>query len=173
MAKKILQTKRLILEELSEEHFQELYELLSNEKVHQYFPKTLNLEESKEFLEKVQRKYKEEGTSFWAVIRKEDNRFLGICGLLKQTVDGKEELEVGYRINDGYWGRGYGTEAAAGCLEYAEKVLKKNSIISLIREINYPSIRVAEKNNLKYEKNTMFNGFSHRVYRKRFISSGE
>lgn len=170
MAKEILQTRRLTLEELTEAHFDDLYQLLSNKNVHRYFPRTLNIDESREFLAKIRKKYIEDGTSFWAVIRKGDRRFIGICGLLKQTIDGKDELEVGYRINDKYWGRGYGTEAAAGCMEYAKEVLKSKSVISLIREVNHPSIRVARKNGLIYEGDTLFMGFRHGIYRKRFGS---
>lgn len=170
MSKEILQTERLILEELTEAHFDDLYDLLSNENVHRYFPGTLNIFESREFLEKVRRNYREDRTSFWAVIRKEDKRFIGICGLLKQTIEGKDELEVAYRINDRYWGKGYGTEAAAGCVEYAKEVLKRESVISLIREVNHPSIRVAQKNGFIYERDTLFKGIWHRVYRKRFGS---
>lgn len=170
MPKEILQTKRLILEELTEAHFDDLYDLLSNKNVHRYFPGTLDIDGSREFLEKVRRKYIEERTSFWAVIRKEDRRFIGICGLLKQTIDGKDELEVAYRINDKYWGKGYGTESAAGCVGYAKEVLKCESVISLIREVNHPSIRVAQKNGFVYERDTLFEGIWYGVYRKRFGS---
>ncbi|MFW5785586.1 MAG: GNAT family N-acetyltransferase, partial [Chitinispirillaceae bacterium] len=91
-----------------------------------------------------------------------------ICGLLKQIIDGIKEVEVSYRLLDKYWGRGYGTEAALGCMQYARDVLHKSSVISLIREVNKPSIRVAEKNGLTVEKEALFCGLQHLVYRKRF-----
>jgi hypothetical protein len=46
-------------------------------------------------LETIQNKYKEDGTSFWAVIREEDGKFIGICGILKQLIDGKETIFYG------------------------------------------------------------------------------
>ena len=163
----ILETKRLILEEIRTGHFQDLYKLLSNKIVHKYFPKTLNKTESEDFLKRVQQRQKESGLSFWAVILKKNNTFLGICGLLKQTIDGLEEVEVAYRISDTFWGNGFGTEAAYGCQKYAKEVLGLETIISLIRPINIQSIRVAEKNGLKFEKETMFHDQIHHVYRKR------
>ncbi len=163
---KILKTERLFLEELDEGHFEDLCALLSNPRVHRYFPGTLDREESREFLQRVRKGYREKGYHFWAVIRKKDRAFLGICGILDQIIDGKDELEVGYRILDSHWGQGYGTEAARGCVEYARDMLKAGRVIPLIREINTQSIRVAEKNGLQYEKDTMFNGMKHRVYRK-------
>ena len=44
----ILETKRLVLEEITTGHFQELYKLLSNKIVHKYFPKALNKAESED-----------------------------------------------------------------------------------------------------------------------------
>lgn len=162
----ILETERLILEEINNGHFEKLFKLLSNEIVHKYFPKALNKAESKDFLKKIQQKQKESGLSFWAVMQKDNCTFLGICGLLKQKVEGLEEVELAYRINDTFWGNGFGTEAADGCLKYAKEVLGLDSIISLILPINKQSIRVAEKNGLKFEKEAVFHDQLHYVYRK-------
>jgi RimJ/RimL family protein N-acetyltransferase len=164
---KILETKRLILETIEQERFEDLAELLSNTKVHKFFPNTLNKQESEEFLNKVQKRQNEDGVSFWAVIRKIDMKFLGICGLLKQNIDDKDEIEVGYRINDEFWGNGYGTEAAEGCINYAKNKLGLSSVISLILKENKQSIRVAEKNGLILEKESMFHDKIHQVYRIR------
>lgn len=165
MQDKILETPRLILEKLTEKHKENLFKLLSNERVHRHFPKALNKEESEEFFNKVQKKYEEDGFSFWAVIRKEDSQFLGICGILKQIVEGKEAFEVGYRILDNFWGKSYGTEAANGCIIYGKEELRKDNIIALIREQNFQSIRVAEKNGMKYEKDVIAHDLQHRLYR--------
>jgi ribosomal-protein-alanine N-acetyltransferase len=105
MGTKILETKRLVLEELDQSRWNELFSLLSNPIVHRYFPKTLNKEESIEFLDKIRKRQKEDGVSFWAVIKKNDLKIIGICGLLKQIIDETEEIEVGYRIDDTYWGK--------------------------------------------------------------------
>lgn len=162
---KILETARLILDEIEDDRFDELADLLANKKVHRFFPKILDRKESCEFLETVRKRQNEDGVSFWAVIRKDDLKFLGICGLLKQNIDNIDEIEVGYRINDMFWGKGYGTEAANGCIQYAKDKLKSTSVISLILPENKQSIRVAEKNGLKFEKQSMFHGQIHNVYR--------
>ncbi len=161
----ILTTKRLRLEKIGIEHRDELYKLLSNPKVHKFFPKALDENESDEFFEKIQHRYQSDGYGFWAVIRRTDETFIGICGLLSQKIDGKNEIEVGYRISDQFWNQGYGTEAAKGCIMYAKDKLKTPSIISLIRSVNKPSIRVAEKNGFKLEKEAMFQELPHLVYR--------
>ena len=161
----IITTNRLRLVKIGANHKGDLYQLLSNPIVHKYFPKILDQNESKAFYEKIQDRYKTDGYCFWAVIRKSDKLFLGICGLLSQIIDGQEEVEVGYRISNEFWGHGYGTEAAKGCIEYGRKILKLSSIISLIRPANFPSRRVAEKNGLRMERETIFQNSRHLVYR--------
>lgn len=165
MSNIILNTQRLRLEKIEKRHLNDLYTLVSNPKVQKYFPKTLNRDEINEFYEKIQNCYKTDGYCFWAVIRKDDNEFIGICGILKQEVDGQVETEIGYRILDKFWGKRYGTEAAEGCIRYAKEKLKKTSVISLIQSVNAPSKRVAEKNGLKLEKESIFHGLPHQVYR--------
>ncbi len=165
MENTILKTKRLRLEIIGDQHQSDLYKLLSNPVVHKYFPKALDRKEADEFFAKVQKRYNTDGYSFWAVIRSKDDIFLGICGLLSQIIGGQKETEVAYRFSDEFWSNGYATEAASGCIQYAKKKLKLHSIISLIRSVNLPSIKVAEKNGLKLEKEIMFQDIPHLVYR--------
>jgi RimJ/RimL family protein N-acetyltransferase len=159
-------TERLTLELLTESHLNDLFILLSNPKVQKYFPKILNKLETKEFYEKIHHRYKIDGFCYWAVKRKSDAEFLGICGILKQQIDGKNEIEIGYRFLDKYWGNKYGTEAANGCIKYAKEKLLSKSVITLVRPINIPSIKVAENCGLKFEKETLFKQLPHYIYRK-------
>ena len=168
MSEIILATKRLRLEKIGEEHKKDLFRLLSNPKVHKYFLKTLDKKESEEFFKMVQLRYNSDGFCFWAVIRTSDETFIGICGLVSQVIDGKNEVEVGYRLSDEFWGQGYGPEAALGCIEYAKERLNLDSVISLIRPVNHQSVRVAEKNGMKLEKEVMLHDRPHNLYRISF-----
>lgn len=161
----VFTTRRLRLEKIRTHHKVELFKLLSNPKVHKYFPKPLDEKESEEFFNQVQDRYQEDGYCFWAVMLKANNAFLGVCGLLSQTIEGVKEVEVGYRLSDKFWNQGYGTEAANGCIAFAKDNLKISSLISLIRPVNKASIRVAEKNGFKPEKEVVFHELPHLVYR--------
>lgn len=165
----VLETNRLILQTFQWDLFPELSRLLANPVVHRYFPHPLNELEAKEFMSRVLDQQTLNGYSLWAVFKKDNSDFIGLCGLLKQLVDAIEEVEVGYRLDNAFWGHGFGAEAAAGCVEYARNVLRVPSVISLIRPINTPSIRVAEKNGFVPEKETLFCGLPHWVYRKQLI----
>ena len=73
-------------------------------------------ERTREFLEACLVDYSEErwGYGRLAVVHKADKRPIGFAGLaLFDDVDGSPEVEVGYRLDPEYWGRGLGTEAAA------------------------------------------------------------
>lgn len=166
----IRETERLKLERIAEHHFDNLANLLANPRVHRLWPepKVRSREESREYFEKIQRQYREIGVSYWAVIRKDDGQFLGICGLLPEEIDGEEVFEVAYRIDDCYWGNGYAPEAALAAMEYAHEELQVNSIISLILDENTQSVRVAEKNGLLPDGEKVHVGMKHTIYRKRW-----
>lgn len=100
-----------------------------------------------------------------ALIEKASGRFVGQCGLLVQSVDGLEELEVGYSIMPAFWNQGFATEAAAACIAHAFRHNLSNSVISIIHEDNVESERVALKNGLVLEKRTVYKDNPVKIYR--------
>lgn len=157
-------TKRLYLEKITKRHIDNLYSLLSNKDVQKHFPSTLNRDETIEFYEKIQNRYKDDGYCFLAVKRKEDNIFLGICGLLKQEVENEFQTEIGYRFLNQYWGNGYATEAVRGCVRYVKEKQLIESLVILSVPENIPSIKVAKRSGFTYLHNTKFHGLIHEIY---------
>jgi RimJ/RimL family protein N-acetyltransferase len=98
------------------------------------------------------------------MILKPDGEFAGDCGLTRQPVDDVTEMEVGYHLARRHQGQGLATEAARACLDYAFSNLGLHRVISLIRPENLPSRRVAERNGMSVEKQTIFAGLPHVVY---------
>jgi ribosomal-protein-alanine N-acetyltransferase len=164
MNKKILSTNRLHLCEFSNEDINELYSITSNSEVMKYFPKILSPDETKEMLNKIIKQYSYNRFSFWKVIEQSSNLFIGICGLIKQNIDGIDQVEIGYRINNKFWNKGYATEAANGCKKYANEELNIKKIILIILPYNTPSIAVAKKLGAIYKKNVMFHDKEHNLY---------
>ena len=68
----------------------------------------------------------------WATVLKENNRFIGRCGLLPWTIDETHEVEVAYLIDKAFWGQGLGTEAAQAVLDYG---FSKLHLSCMIREV--------------------------------------
>ena len=91
-----------------------------------------------------------------ALIERQSGDLLGYCGLLVQSVDGVEELEVGYSLLPRFWKNGYASEAAIKCRNYAFERNLSGSLISIISVTNEPSKRVAHNNGMKCEKTTTY-----------------
>lgn len=160
----LLETERLFLREITEDDPDDLLEIWGDPEAMRLFPQTLNRDQMKAWIERNDKRYQQYGHGIWAVIRKSDGELVGDCGLMMQEVDGVEELEVGYHFKPRYWGNGYATEAARGCMEYAFTGLGCRRLISMIRPENFSSRRVAERNGLRIEKEVFWRGYRHYVY---------
>ncbi len=160
----ILETERLILRLITHEDLDDLLQIWGDAETMHMFPKTLNRQEMREWIDRNLKRYQDFGYGLWAVILKNNQQFVGDCGLMVQEVDGVEELEVGYHFNRKFWGQGLATEAARGCMDYAFTQLNRHRIISMIRPENLSSRGVAERNGLKIEKELFWRGYQHYVY---------
>jgi [ribosomal protein S5]-alanine N-acetyltransferase len=164
MSEQILETDRLQLRQITHDDFADLMAIWGDAETLKFYPNTLDAAALRAWIERNLQRYEEYGFGLYAVIRKADYQFVGDCGLVVQDVDGVAELEVGYQLNKQFWGNGYATEAARGCMDFARDQLDRKRIISMIRPENLPSRRVAERNGLQIEKQVFWRGFDHYVY---------
>ena len=160
----ITETPRLIIAKMNKRDADSLFQLTSNLQVMRYFPKALNYVENSQMIEKILNQYEKHGYCFWKLMLRDGTEFIGIAGLLHQVIDGNVETEISYRIKPQHWNFGFATEAAQACKEYAEKVLNKNRLISIIHPENIASKCVAEKLGAKKTNVTTFNGTEHEIY---------
>lgn len=100
-----------------------------------------------------------------ALICKETNRLVGLCGLLVQIVDGIKELEIGYSILPEHWGIGYATEAAKKCKEVAFYNMWASHLIAIIHVDNLPSKKVAVKTGMHLNRTTTYKNNPVDIYR--------
>lgn len=122
-------------------------------------------EKCEKWFDKVFHRYNNSLGGMNALIDKESGKLVGQCGLLIQTIDGVEELEIGYSLIKEFRGKGYALEAASKCKEFAIQYKLANSLISVIIPENLSSIAVAEKNGMIREKITLQNGDLVAIYR--------
>lgn len=151
---KILETRRLILRHLEPGDLESLYALYRDPEVRRYFPEgTLTREETKEELEWFLNGHPEHPElGLWGTIYKENNQFIGRCGLLPWVIDERAEVEVAYLLDKAYWGQELGTEAAQAILDYGFEKLGLSRLICLIDRDNLASLKVAEKIGMTFEK---------------------
>lgn len=100
-----------------------------------------------------------------ALVNKITGKLIGMAGLLVQTVDDIQELEIGYSILPEYWENGFATEAAIKCRTYAFENKFSNSLISIIHIDNIPSQKVAINNGMYLEKTTTYKDNPVRIFR--------
>ena len=151
---RVLETKHLLIRYFEPGDLDALFALYSDAEIRRYIPEgMLTVEETREELEYYLQGHPDHPElGLWATVHKENGRFIGRCGLLPWTIDGRAEVEVAYLIDKGYWGQGLGTEAAQGILDYGFEKLKLPRLICLIEAENLASIRVAQKNGMIFEK---------------------
>ena len=123
------------------------------------------IEYCKIWFEKINNRYENGNGGLNALIDKNTHEFVGQCGILIQTIDGKEELEIGYAIIPSHRGKGYASEAAIKCKAFAFENNFCKSLISVIVPENIDSIKVALKNGMILEKTSISNGDEVNIYR--------
>jgi RimJ/RimL family protein N-acetyltransferase len=150
--KGIIETERLFLRELIKSDEFELSKILSDPESMKYYPAPFSERKVNDWIEWNIENYNKYKHGLWAVILKKGNIFLGDCGITFQEVEGKKVPELGYHINKEYCGNGYATEAAKVCIDYAFTKLDYDRLYTYTKHDNLPSIKVAEKNGMKFVK---------------------
>lgn len=117
------------------------------------FGSKTNLERAKHMIDQQLIRYSNYRFGHQALIEKETNNFIGVCG---QEVDHIVEIEAGYHIFKKYWGKGLAPEATKLFIDYAFENDLTNSVISVIDAGNIKSQKVAEKNGLTRERQTKY-----------------
>ncbi|NGP45880.1 GNAT family N-acetyltransferase [Bacillaceae bacterium SIJ1] len=106
----------------------------------------------------------EERLGLYQIIDKKTKAPMGHAGLVRQQVEGRTEIEIGYWLLPEYWGYGYAKEAASTMKAYGEAELGLSRLICLIHPEHPASIFVALKTGMHYEKTSVYNGRDVLVY---------
>lgn len=83
------------------------------------------------------------GFGMFAAIERSTGNFVGRVG--PWHPEGWPDFEIGWTLRSEYWGKGYATEGARRCVDYAFTELQRPHLCSLILPDNVRSIRVAER----------------------------
>ncbi|RMB56100.1 GNAT family N-acetyltransferase [Dokdonia sinensis] len=154
---KIIETERLYLRQFITEDASHFFAMNNDPEVIRYTgdPPFTNQDAAHKFITNYDA-YAKYGLGRYAVIRKEDDTFLGWCGL-KYHPD-KRVVDIGYRFYKNYWNKGYATESARGCIQYAFNVLKYPSLVAHAAVNNKSSHNVLEKCGMDIVKEIDYDG---------------
>jgi RimJ/RimL family protein N-acetyltransferase len=142
-----LSTPRLVLRQWRDDDFEPFARLNADPAVMRYFPHALSRAHSDELAASIRTLLDEQGWGLWAVEVDGVAPFAGFVGLNRVCFAAPftPAIEVGWRLDGPYWGRGYATEAARAALEFGFDRLGCQDIVSFTATVNLPSIRVMER----------------------------
>ena len=138
-----LETERLILRNITLDDASDIYDYARNKRVGDEagFKAHESIEETKSIIDTILK------VASLAIVYKENNKVIGVISLPKK-LDGIYEL--GYSLEEKYWGKGIMTEATKALVDYAFKTLNAYEIDAGCFIDNYRSERVLLKCGFKY-----------------------
>ena len=161
---KIISTsKRLFLREFKQSDAIHFYNLNNDPEVIKYTgdPAFTSVSETEIFIQNYAA-YRDYSYGRWAVCLKENQEFIGFCGLKFHP---KEKItEVGFRFFKNQWNNGYATESTLASLRYGFSKLKLNEIYAHVHIKNLASQRVIEKCGLHFVKEILYDHQPTKLY---------
>lgn len=121
-------------------------------------------ESAKDWVEFQFKRYEENRYGHHALVEIESGEFVGMCGLLKQTIEEKQEIEIGYSLLPKFWGKGYASEAAHFFRDFGFEYENLDHIISVIDIRNIPSQKVAVRNGMMIDRQIKYSGLDVYIY---------
>lgn len=143
----IFKSKRLGFRNWTLDDLEILTEINTDDDVMEFFPFKPSKEDTKAFIIRMQKMYREKGFCYFATDILDTNEFIGFIGLSEQTY--LEELgsfiDIGWRLKKSIWNKGYATEGAKACLSFGFNQIELKKIYSVAPEINLKSELIMKK----------------------------
>ena len=142
-----IQTQRLGLRNWKKEDLEAMTAINQDSKVMQFFPNMPDRAATKAYIKRMQTQFAKSQYCYFAAEVLATKEFIGFIGIMYQDYEAAFTpcVDIGWRLKQTAWGKGYATEGAKACLEYAFNQLKIPKIYSVAPLINQPSIAVMKK----------------------------
>lgn len=150
--KYIFQSERLGFRNWIESDIEKMAAINADIDVMQFFPGIQTPQHTAQFIERMQKLFKEKGFCYFAVDKLENHELIGFIGLAEQKfeADFTPCIDIGWRLAKQEWNNGFATEGAKRCLDFAFNNLQLKKIVATAPQINLPSINVMKKIGMQY-----------------------
>jgi RimJ/RimL family protein N-acetyltransferase len=168
-----IETKRLLLRPLEPDDVDDVVALHAHPEVRRFVP-AVDRAQAVHWLQNTGREWDAHGHGLMGIIEVETGRFVGRTGLKYWPQFG--EVEVGWVLDPGVWGRGLATEAGRACVEWGFDRLDVPYITAMIRPDNDRSLQVAERLRMTPLRDDFLNHIPvivHAVTRGAWAASGQ
>jgi len=147
----IFKSERLGFRNWKKSDLSEFAKINADVEVMKHFPQTLTKIETSDFIDRLQKHYEKNGYNYFATEILKTGELIGFIGLAYQDLktDFTPAVDIGWRLKKSAWGKGYASEGAKKCLDYAFNDLNLDKIISICTENNTRSENVMKKTGMK------------------------
>ncbi len=158
-----LETERLILRDWRDEDWPPFLEHTNTPAVMRWLGGVLNAEKQAWMRGRLEGYQRDHGFTFWVVERKSDGghlagEIIGFCGLKMSNQEGGPmgEHEIGWRLREDAWGKGYAREAAQASLRVGFERFDAPHILAFTVDGNIGSWGLMERLGMKRRKDLDF-----------------
>lgn len=153
-----IRTERLVLRRWREADIPPYAQLCANAHVMRFFPSTRSREESDAEAGWLSERFTADGFGPWAVEVPGLAPFIGFVGCWRvvRELPFTPAVEIGWRLNEPFWGKGYAVEAAKAALQDVFSRTDLPEIVAYTAVINAPSRRVMEKLGMIHDESGTF-----------------
>ncbi|WHH58399.1 GNAT family protein [Petroclostridium sp. X23] len=162
----ILETERLILQQIIENDQDALFKYWSDDMVTRYMniSKFKDKTEALDMIQLLNSLFEEKKAIRWGIYSKDLNCIIGTCGYNSGLEEDQFIAEIGYELGREHWGKGYMAEALKSMLSYGFNFLHLNRIEAYVMVGNHQSASLLNKLGFKKEGLLREHGF----YKGRF-----
>lgn len=155
-----LETDRLTLRELHPSDAYDLYRILSNPAVMQYYGSDPlhHMGEATQLIRSIRQQHQDHVAMRWAIVRKADQQLLGTCGFHRWN-HAYYNSEMGYELDPAYWSNGYMTEALESMMTFGFTHMSLHRISALIAPANQRSIDLVKR--LQFQEEGLLRDFAY------------
>lgn len=153
----ILETERLILREMLPSDAEAMFKLDSNPNVVKYLGNkpVRTIDESITIINSVRNQYLKNGIGRFSVILKENNKMIGWAGIKFVTdIENNQTnfYDLGYRLQEEYWGKGYASEATKAWLDYFFQTMRLPLLVANVNVDNFGSNKIVKKFGFQFKE---------------------
>lgn len=150
----LFQSKRLGFRNWQESDIEMMAQINSDKDVMEFFPAIQSVKQTRDFVKRMQKQFAEKDFCYFAVDKLEDYRFIGFIGLSEQNyeADFTPCIDIGWRIKREEWGKGFATEGAKRCIDYAFYDLSLKKIYAVAPVVNAKSEHIMKKIGMRKTK---------------------
>jgi ribosomal-protein-alanine N-acetyltransferase len=166
-----LDTRRMRGEPIAPEHRDGLIAMLGDPRVGATLGGVATPADVDRHIASMAAHWEEHGFGWYAFSDRETGALVARGGPHLAHVGGRDEVEIGWTVAADRWGEGLATELGAASLEVAFGPLGLVDVVSFTLPDNIASRRVMEKLGFAFERDVLYAGMPHVLYRRFSTSS--